>query len=161
MTPVDVQMPMWPMMGKNHLWEKRTWKGRAQGSLSAGQTELGHSIRLRADEYNTCDECPWGWCEGRGSREERLVQTTNRAGNPRAHNTAKLKDSNTEWGADVEQQECSFTAAGSISCFYSFRIRALYPLPQQLHSRVYTPQKQTFGASVHQSCGQEHSRHLY
>lgn len=46
MTPVDVQMPMWPMIGKNHLWEKRTWKGRAQGSLSAGEAELGHSIRL-------------------------------------------------------------------------------------------------------------------
>jgi hypothetical protein len=30
MTPADVQMPMWPMMGKNHLQEKTAAKDRAQ-----------------------------------------------------------------------------------------------------------------------------------
>lgn len=36
MTPVDVQMPMWPMMGKNHL-EKNT---------SSKRTELRSVIQL-------------------------------------------------------------------------------------------------------------------
>ena len=71
---------------------KKDMEGQSSGespgwSDRAGDTPSG----VRADEYNMCDECPWGWCEGRGGREEGPVQMNNRVGNVCAHNTAKLQ----------------------------------------------------------------------
>lgn len=41
MTPVDVQMPMWPMMEKPPVGEKDMEGAELRGSLSAGEDRAG------------------------------------------------------------------------------------------------------------------------